>query len=128
MTPAPDTSPAMRPTRTPPGIHSRRLRPEASNQREQAFVDTWAKENSYHDLLALLYSVPANRGDDGAERVYDPMYLEAWAKFPLGDVTERDRIVVATIIQWFGSNCGFDFIRQAVEKCGYTLERCRDKR
>ena len=38
-------------------------------------------------------------------------------------ITKRDACIVATVIQWLGSNVGFDFLRTCLEKCGYRLDR-----
>lgn len=36
-------------------------------------------------------------------------------------ITLRDRMIVATVIQWLGSNVGMEFLRGALERCGYEI-------
>ena len=39
-------------------------------------------------------------------------------KMPIGDPTERDRIVAATVVQWLGSNVGMGFLQAALDNGG----------
>ena len=34
----------------------------------------------------------------------------------------REQRIIATIIQWLGTNCGFSFLRKCIEECGYELK------
>lgn len=70
-----------------PGLHVRRLMPEAGNEREITFAIEWHDFLSRNDFEHLV-----------------PHY------------TERDAEVAATIIQWLGSNVGMSFLRKVVEK------------
>ena len=36
-------------------------------------------------------------------------------------ITLRDRFVIATIIQWLGSNCGMCFLKESLGKAGYEI-------
>lgn len=112
--------------RTPPGIHARRLLPEQNCPREVAFAEQWAKENEWSDLLDLLSFTAAEKEEEGAVRIHDPGLMFAYAKFPLGKITERDRVIAATVIQWLGSNVGMGFLHAALERAGYRLEKVRD--
>lgn len=35
--------------------------------------------------------------------------------------TPSDRYVMASVVQWLGTNCGFSFLVSAFSKCGYTI-------
>lgn len=41
------------------------------------------------------------------------------------EVTQRDAEIVATVIQWLGSNCGMSFLQAALQKCGLRIEKER---
>ena len=107
-----------------PGLHVSRLRPEASNPREVAFAESWAKDNKYSDILDLLFRTSCDKDDpDCINRFEFNVWINGYQKMPIGEPTERDRIVAATVIQWLGSNCGFSMIMEALEKCGYRIAR-----
>jgi hypothetical protein len=93
------------------------------NDREKSFAELWEKENDPdycrcinfgHGLLQDLFI-----RQDG------PIYPHRGGSAAL-IVNKRDRFVVATVIQWLGSNCGLEFLQKALEKCGYRLERIQD--
>jgi hypothetical protein len=125
--------------KVPSGLHSSRLAssygptPEFHNHREAAFIAEWAREHteaSVGDLLAALFEVPCRDDDDGSKSLFDRAMASGrrFAKFPLGEVpTERDRIVAATVIQWLGTNCGMCFLGNALERCGYKIEKKPNK-
>ena len=101
----------------PDGLHTHRLKPEAGNPREVAMANEWKEAHKYSDLLAQLIVVPCHKDDEGAY----PTFGWGHYKAPLGEVTERDRIVAATVFQWLGSNIGLGHVQQALEKCRYSL-------
>ncbi len=37
------------------------------------------------------------------------------------ETTQRDARVAATVVQWFGSNCGFGFMVDCLRKAGYQV-------
>ena len=37
-------------------------------------------------------------------------------------ITKRDRMIVATVIQWLGTNIGRCFLETAFRKAGWTLK------
>jgi hypothetical protein len=101
------------------GLHTSRLRPEANNPREVAFSRQWKQEHKYGDLLSFLLRVPCDRNDPECINRHEGAC--GYAKAPLGETTERDRIVAATVAQWLGSNCGFSFVQEALKRCGYRI-------
>lgn len=43
------------------------------------------------------------------------------------DCTQRDAQVAATVVQWLGSDVGFDFLQEALGKCGYEIAERRKR-
>jgi len=104
------------------GLHRRRL--TDSNPVEQAFIETWHEEHDRRDLLFELLRVECEADDpdrEGGGLLGNP--LGFFHKYPLGDVTDRDRVVAETVVQWLGSNCGRDFIRQALRASEQPLKQ-----
>ncbi len=40
---------------------------------------------------------------------------------PIFHITKNDRVIVATVIQWLGTNIGFNFLERTLKKCGYKI-------
>ena len=36
-------------------------------------------------------------------------------------ITRKDRLIVATVIQWLGTNVGFSWLQNALNKAGYDI-------
>lgn len=36
-------------------------------------------------------------------------------------ITDRDRLIVATVIQWLGTNCGTFFLNEVMSDAGYRM-------
>jgi hypothetical protein len=86
------------------GFSANRLRPDANNPREVAFVDAWNKENlPNHQGFSLLNHLIPN-------------------------CTDRDRKVAVTMIQWLGSGVGTSFlcdvINESPELRQFIMARC----
>jgi hypothetical protein len=73
------------------GFHFDRLHPRAENPREVAFAQQWDDEHDFEHRRSLVHHL-------------------------IPDCTERDRVVVATVIQWLGSNVGMSFIEDVIRK------------
>ncbi len=77
---------------------------------ERTFAEEWIRINRRvygSNLLQQLF----NRDDDSALRRRRPRLI----------ITERDAFIVATVIQWLGTNIGFGFLQETVEKFGWKL-------
>ena len=74
-----------------PGFNVHRLDPKQENHKEVAFAETWMEENN-HGMGKQLVE-----------------YLIEGCSF-------RDEQVVATIIQWLGSDAGQGFLKKVEEK------------
>lgn len=84
------------------------------NIRERVFAERWMFEHKRTDLLRLLFErTPIN-----LLLPYHPRII----------LTARDRFVAATVIQWLGSNVGFSFLQECLEKFGYKVVRTEDYR
>jgi hypothetical protein len=100
------------------GVSAHRLKPEAGNPREVVFAEKWGQENaenrSFHPALWMLVCTRSTQrngsfmpGLGGVEEFCE--------------LTQRDATVAATVIQWLGSNVGWSFLNECVERCGYKI-------
>lgn len=105
----------------PRGLNAYRLKPGRDNPRESAFAAQWKQENEYCDILRSLMRVPCSGDDPKRMCVLDGCPTSRYVKFPIGQPTQRDRIIAATVIQWLGSNVGMSFIIEAFRRCGYAV-------
>lgn len=92
------------------------------NPREAAFARHWEKEN--------LRNPGTNYGRGILQDLFGeehPMFGHRAPHFK-HIVTDSERFVAATVVQWLGSNCGMSFLREALAKCGYTIVKIEKKR
>ena len=80
------------------------------NPREVAFSETWKEENY------------PQRGVNFGQGQLQDIFIEQISVFPmrykvLEVINNRDRKIVATVIQWLGSNCGMGFLEKSLNKC-----------
>jgi len=88
---------------------------------EKAFADHWEKEN---EPITGLNHGNGILQDLMLDRTYDVCgYKEVdW-------LTNKERQVAATAIQWLGTNCGFNFLQGVLKSAGYSLNtKEHDKR
>jgi hypothetical protein len=79
------------------------------NQTEGAFIENWTVgSGSYAKRLGQLF-----------------MNARIKERFK---ITNRDRFVAATVIQWLGSNCGMAFMKEALGKCGFEIVKREDQK
>ena len=71
-------------------------------QLEKMFAEEWERVNTDHT------------GELDGHGVLDYILSENPTN-PRGEVTERDRVVAATVIQWLGSPVGSVFVKKALE-------------
>ena len=69
-----------------------------NNPNEKFFAEAWEKQN---------LNVSGRQDGTG---VLDYLMAES-PNEPMGEITDRDREVAATVIQWLGSPVGCDFLR-----------------
>jgi hypothetical protein len=96
------------------------IRPERCqhNDREAAFQKHWLKENliqpGINSGLGTLQGLFIENTD-----INRPMTSGKAVE----EISKRDRMIVATVIQWLGSNCGFCFLQETLSDCGYKITR-----
>lgn len=85
---------------------------------EKAFYEHWKKENK------------AVGGINGGNGILQALMVEPNTGFCLpyviAKVTKRDRFMVATVMQWLGTNVGFNFLRETLSDCGYKIVKVKD--
>lgn len=82
------------------------------NYREMAFAKEWERENKKSLILGGPILTELHRGP--RESLLSEGTL-------LCEPTNRERCIVATIIQWLGSNVGFAWLERVLNNCGYTI-------
>jgi hypothetical protein len=73
------------------GLHQYRFK---ENPLEKFYAEQWEKENVEGRVLDYLLAKDPNH--------------------PRDEVTDRDREVAATVIQWLGSPCGQSFVEDVI--------------
>lgn len=74
---------------------------------EKAFADLWEARNG-------------NRvGIDFGHGILQDLFMgkNGWTHI----VTDQERYVAATVVQWLGTNCGFAFLQEALAKVGHRI-------
>lgn len=81
------------------------------NRRERALAETWMKENKesrFGDTLQKIF-------------IIDRDISGLFGKTRKVKITARDRFIVATVIQWLGTNIGWGFLENALRRAGYSI-------
>jgi hypothetical protein len=87
------------------------------NPREKAFAETWEHENERPDKFAVDHGYGTLQNLFTTGHKYDIMDPLKWVL----EITDHDKYIVATVVQWLGSNVGMSFLHTALKKCGYTI-------
>lgn len=75
----------------------------ADNPREKIFSDAWVKENKPANYPLVKYSLLEQLlSDDGGKTK--------------ADVSDRDEMIAATVIQWLGSPVGYQWLVETMRK------------
>src|ERR1035437_1932254 len=84
--------------------------------REKIFYKQWKKENianpginQGHGILQDLFCIPA-------KSIFKTGGLKVL-------INKRDRYIVATVIQWLGTNVGWCWLEETLRKCGYRITK-----
>jgi len=95
------------------GINTKRLE---SSPREKAFHDNWLHENA-----------PISHINHGHGILQD-LFIETTGSFSIllggkmiEEINNRDRMIVATVIQWLGTNCGMAFLEETLNDFGARI-------
>jgi hypothetical protein len=94
-----------------------------SSYREKAFADAWEIENEpnagLNFGLGTLYDlVGVSTLDADGKPLLWPRSYRRTKFYPL---RTRDCQVAATVVQWFGTHCGWCFLEAALDRCGYRI-------
>lgn len=83
-------------------------------ERERAFAETWFKENE-----------PIS-GINNGNGILQDLFFEnrnLHQRKMLHEITPIERRIVATVIQWLGTNVGMSFLSDCFKKAGYELTK-----
>jgi len=80
-------------------------------EREKAFASHWEEENKKNPMLNSGQGILQNKFIIGEPYNYKRIL----------NILPLHRLIVATVIQWLGSNCGFCFLEECLDKCGYRI-------
>lgn len=93
---------------------------KGNNPREVGFAQEWDKENDSDQSICRNYGCG----------ILQDLFIEAkgmfWGRRMTHRISNRERMIVATVIQWLGSNCGMCFLEQALKRSGYKIVRIKD--
>ena len=78
--------------------------------REAVFSKKWQKENKTNKLLQRLFIT-----NDGP-----------WRSCEATNITNRDKVIAATVIQWLGTNVGFCWLCETLAMCGLSVVKTDD--
>lgn len=95
------------------------IRPERmeTNEAEKAFYDQWQKENIPHPHIDKGNGLLQDLFIESNPNILSPISGGKWNL----KINSRDRMIVATVIQWLGSNCGMSFLGEALARFGYKI-------
>lgn len=82
--------------------------------RERAFAEKWIAENKRHQNYG-------KHSDDLIQKLFNrssEIFPTQRAKLR---VTARERFIVATVIQWLGTNIGFAWLTEVLDLIGYKI-------
>lgn len=83
------------------------------NDREKAFHDQWLKENKPDGFTC--------NGVGLLQALFIEDSLSVMKMKTVRKISRPERMVVATVIQWLGSNIGWCFLSDSLKRCGYKI-------
>lgn len=78
---------------------------------EKAFADLWEKENEMDSNI--------NYGNGVLQGLFSER--ARWQIIHRHEVSDDERMIAATVVQWLGTNCGRAFMEEALGKCGLKI-------
>lgn len=91
--------------------------------RERVFAELWETTNEHKKpgvLQALMTTHREAKEGDLAVSQFSNPFRQLRVAFR---ITQRDWVIVATIIQWLGTNIGWWFLGECLGKCGFVIVR-----
>ncbi|MBA4349518.1 MAG: hypothetical protein C0415_05980 [Thermodesulfovibrio sp.] len=105
------------------GVHKKRL--NKYNPREVAFSEAWQHENEGRQNSSRLQDLMIEVSDepkDGFHKRRSMIMSRGYDFVKIHHkITQRDAEIVATVIQWLGSNVGMSFLAAALKECGKKI-------
>lgn len=100
---------------------------------EKIFMEEWDRENKdsptmYHGMgiaqllmiirakEALLFDGPQQDTPKDCKKYRD------WGEVCVYDLSEREQRIIATIVQWLGTNVGFSFLNRCLRRANYVIQ------
>jgi hypothetical protein len=83
--------------------------------REMVFYKHWVKENEYRSGTNYGQGILQDLFFEGTHPMNTPIKMLK--------IKPIHRFIVATIIQWLGTNVGFSFILECLRDCGYSVKQ-----
>lgn len=94
------------------GKHARRYTyPCEQSSREQVLAEEWQKTNNPPSFL------------NGGIGTLEWLLCTDEKQRLVRELTPEEATAVASAIQWLGTNCGWCWLEDTVEKCGYRIVR-----
>lgn len=98
------------------GLRPRRVK---FNKRELAFAEHWADECEVNSFVGNRQGLVQDLFIYHSEkRPFEPAKMI--------ELTRRERMIAATVVQWFGTNCGWFFLSEVLRKCGYKIVKTEE--
>jgi len=104
---------------------------------ERAFAEKWEAECKAHPGLnfgmGTVQDLMVRQSTKHRGRGWQWDILGGGFKKVAFWLTPRERVIVATVVQWLGTQCGMGFLRGALGRCGFeivereTIEAMRDR-
>lgn len=120
------------------GLFSNRVNYKYPDERvnlEKVFQEEWNKENhpkSFTNPIAqtlftasLKEAKEFNCPDMDIDKIWGLDSLSSEQRVFVYKLTAREQKIIATIIQWLGTNVGFSFLTKCLEKGGYIVEESK---
>jgi hypothetical protein len=100
---------------------------------ERCFAEAWEEENrsrpGINYGMGILQDLMVTQREAKAHEwgVRDHFRFLRWLRVAFV-VTPRERVIVATVIQWLGTNVGFAWLCQVLDRSGYKVCRKEEAR
>lgn len=88
-----------------------------NNPREKAFSEQWHEDNKIKTYM--------NYGNGLLQDLFVQVDKDTQRRRLIYEITKNDRAIVATVIQWLGTNIGFSFLESALLRCGYRITKIK---
>ncbi len=95
--------------------HERILHP--ASEMEKQFYQHWKKENTKNPRLGFGQGILQDLFSIQGGNPISLFNLKGWKIV----ITKREKYIVATVIQWLGTNCGRCFLEEVLKDSGYKI-------